>query len=148
MSQPASCHVAALYVQALWGFQQYTALTAQAQRLLFPEQFIFYTCCLALFQNTKRRGAITAFLGPSRTGGKKCPTVVLLLGDMTEAQQWLLLGRLLAFTSIHWLACMDPLCSAHELSSFSVCCQGSSFHLQNAPRVDDVCGLLTPQDQS
>lgn len=118
VSQPASCRAVALCMQVLWGlvwFQQYAALAVQAQRVVFPECFIFCTWCLALVQNTEWRGLITAFweevLGLPRRGAKKvfhcCAIVRQLLGNRTEAQQWLLLEYLLP--GIHWLACRDPL---------------------------------------
>lgn len=138
MSQPASCHAVALCMQALWGlacFQQYAALAVQAQGLLFPEWF--YTWCLALVQNTKWRGVITAFweedLGLPKRGAKKSPTVVLLLGNKTEAQWWLLLGYLLP--GIQWLACRDPLCA------FKFFCLLSRLQLSPSGCFQDRCCL-------
>lgn len=61
MSQPAPCPAVVLCTQALGVLSDFgcAALPVQAQRLLFPQSFIFCTWCLALVQNTRR--VVTVF---------------------------------------------------------------------------------------
>lgn len=76
--RPAWRHVAALCMQALWGFvwfQPYTSLVAQAQKVLCPELAMLCTWDFALVRTKRLREAIRAFteegLGPPRKGEKK-----------------------------------------------------------------------------